>query len=144
MGWTRKQQRFVILIVFTPSLDFLDPPPDRNVFLGGLPRLSFPLVSVPESLSQVAPVWCGAQACTCRSCPALSSTLLLLLLLLSALPLQGQLLILQLSSPLLPLPPSLLRAHFISLSPSPCLCQRQPSLDTAVCFLSSFLSLHLS
>lgn len=36
MGWTRKQQRFVILRVFTPSLDFLDRPPDRNVFLGGL------------------------------------------------------------------------------------------------------------
>lgn len=34
-GMDPKQQRFVILRVFTPSLDFLDPPPDRNVFLGG-------------------------------------------------------------------------------------------------------------
>lgn len=77
MGWTRKQWRFVILRVFTPSLDFLDPPLDRNVFLGGLPWLSFPLAPVPESLSQVGPVWCGVQACTCRWCPALSITLLL-------------------------------------------------------------------
>lgn len=140
-GRTRKQRRFVILRVFTPSLDFLDPPLDRNVFLGGLPWLSFPLAPVPESSSQVGPVWCGVQACTCRWCPALSITLLLFL---SALPLQGQVFILQLFPPVLPLPPSLLQAHFISLSASPCLCQRQPSLDTAVCFLSSFLSLHLS
>lgn len=140
MGWTRKQQRFVILRVFTPSLDFLDPPPDRNVFLGGLPRLSFPLASVPESLSQAEPVWCGVQARTCRRCPALPQAAAVALRAPAAGAAVDFAALLSFASTSPQSPPGSLHL-FVTV---PMSVSAAAVADTAVCFLSSFLSLHLS
>lgn len=78
-------------------------------------------------------------------CPVLPTVLLLFL---SVLPpevgsLPGQVFTVALLSPA-SIPPNLLASCFISLSLSLCLCQQQPLLDTAVCFLSPLQCLHLS
>lgn len=146
-GWVRKQRCFIILRVFCLFVFYLHWASCICPLTKCVSGWTFGTVFFSSLCSLVLE---PGGACVVWSSD-LSLWIMISLVFLLALPpgvgsLLWQVFILQLFFPLLSTtpPPHLPPSHFISLSPSLCLCQQQPLLDTAVCFLSPFLCLHLS